>query len=64
MNWHLAELNIAKMKFEPDGSEMQDFNDALDPVNALGEDCEKMVRLPRLSVFPRRSRRLQHKVQL
>ena len=37
MNWRLAELNIAKMIFESDGPEMQDFNDALDPVNALAE---------------------------
>lgn len=37
MSWNLAELNIAKMMFEPDSHEMQDFNDALDTVNALAE---------------------------
>jgi heme-degrading monooxygenase HmoA len=37
MNWNLAELNIAKMMFEAEGSEMRDFNEALDPVNALAD---------------------------
>ena len=37
MNWNLAELNIAKMMYAPDGPEMQGFNDALDPVNELTE---------------------------
>jgi hypothetical protein len=37
MNWNLAELNIAKMKFEPESPEMQDFNDAIDSVNALAD---------------------------
>jgi hypothetical protein len=43
MNWNLAQLNIAKMIFDPDGPEMQDFNDALDPVNALGEASRGFV---------------------
>lgn len=34
MNWNLAELNIAKMMFESESPQMQDFNDALDTVNA------------------------------
>jgi len=34
MNWNLAQLNIAKMMYVPDGPEMQDFNAALDSVNA------------------------------
>jgi hypothetical protein len=37
MNWNLAELNIAKMKFEPESPEMQDFNDAIDSVNTLAD---------------------------
>jgi heme-degrading monooxygenase HmoA len=37
MNWNLAELNIAKMMFEPESPQMQDFNDALDTVNALAD---------------------------
>ena len=32
MNWELAELNIARMMYEPDGPEMTDFNAALDAV--------------------------------
>jgi hypothetical protein len=43
MNWNLVQLNIAKMIFDPDGPEMQDFNDALDPVNALGEASRGFV---------------------
>jgi heme-degrading monooxygenase HmoA len=43
MNWNLAQLNIAKMIYDPDGPEMQDFNDALDPVNALGEASRGFV---------------------
>ena len=30
-------LNIARMKFAPEGPEMQDFTDALDPVNATAD---------------------------
>jgi hypothetical protein len=37
MKWNLAELNIAKMMFAAEGPEMRDFNEALDPVNALAE---------------------------
>ena len=33
----LAQLNIAHMKFAPEGPEMQDFTDALDPVNATAD---------------------------
>jgi len=33
----LAQLNIARMKFVPEGPEMQDFTDALDPVNATAD---------------------------
>ena len=33
----LAQLNIARMKFASEGPEMQDFNDALDPVNATAD---------------------------
>ena len=43
MNWNLAQLNIAKMIFDPDGPVMQGFNDALDPVNALGEASRGFV---------------------
>jgi len=43
MNWNLAQLNIAKMIYDPEGPEMQDFNDALDPVNALGEASRGFV---------------------
>ena len=43
MPWNLAELNIAKMMYAPDGPEMQDFNDALDSVNALAEGSEGFV---------------------
>ena len=37
MSWKLAQLNIARMLYEPDGPEMQDFNDALESVNAIAE---------------------------
>jgi hypothetical protein len=37
MAWHLAQLNIAKMMYAPDSREMQDFNNALDTVNASAE---------------------------
>lgn len=37
MSWNLAAFNIAKMMFDSDGPEMQDFNDALDPVNGLAD---------------------------
>ena len=43
MKWNLAELNIAKMMFDPDGLEMEDFNDALDPVNALADSSPGFV---------------------
>ena len=43
MPWNLAELNIAKMIYAPDGPEMQDFNDALDSVNALADSSEGFV---------------------
>ena len=43
MPWNLAELNIAKMMYAPDGPEMQDFNDALDSVNALADGSEGFV---------------------
>lgn len=43
MTWNLAELNIAKMMYAPDGPEMQDFNDALDSVNALADRSEGFV---------------------
>ena len=33
----LAQLNIARMKFPPQGPEMQGFTDALDPVNATAD---------------------------
>jgi len=32
--WKLAQLNIARMMYAPDGPEMQEFNDAVDSVNA------------------------------
>lgn len=43
MSWQLAQLNIARMKYDPDGSEMDDFNQALDPVNASAEASEGFV---------------------
>lgn len=35
--FHLAQLNIARMKFGWDDPEMSDFMDALDPVNATAD---------------------------
>jgi len=43
MNWKLAQLNIAKMKFEPESPEMKDFNDAIDSVNAWADACPGFV---------------------
>lgn len=37
MEYQLAQLNIARMKFTLEGPEMRDFVEALDPVNALAE---------------------------
>ncbi len=33
----LAQLNIARMRFPPQSAKMQDFTDALDPVNATAD---------------------------
>ncbi len=41
--WHLAQFNIARMKFPVDSAEMADFVNALDPINALGEASEGFV---------------------
>lgn len=35
--WHLAQFNIARMKFAIESPQMAAFVEALDPVNALGE---------------------------
>lgn len=43
MAWQLAQLNIAKMLYAPDSSEMQDFNDALDTVNGSAETSPGFV---------------------
>lgn len=40
---HLAQLNIAKMKYPLDSAQMKDFTDNLDPVNALAEQSEGFV---------------------
>jgi len=37
MNWQLAQLNIARLRFDIDDPEVRDFVDGLDPVNALAE---------------------------
>ena len=43
MKWHLAEQNVAKMRFAADAPEMQDFNNALDMVNAAADTAEGFV---------------------
>lgn len=37
MTWQLAQLNIARLRFDIDDPEVQDFVDGLDRVNALAE---------------------------
>jgi hypothetical protein len=37
MDWSLAQLNIARMKFDADAPQMADFNAALDPVNGAAD---------------------------
>ena len=41
--YQLAQLNIARMKFDMDGPEMRDFNEALDPVNASADSSPGFV---------------------
>ena len=43
MDYQLAQLNIARMKFPLDGPEMRDFVTALDPVNASAEASTGLV---------------------
>lgn len=35
--WHLAQFNIARMRFPIDSAEMAEFVAGLDPINSLGE---------------------------
>lgn len=35
--WHLAQFNIARMRYALDSPEMAEFAAGLDPINALGE---------------------------
>ena len=37
MDWSLAQLNIARMKYDADAPQMADFNAALDPVNEAAD---------------------------
>ena len=37
MSWQLAQLNIARLRFDIDDPEVRDFVDGLDPVNAFAE---------------------------
>jgi len=41
--FHLAQLNIARMKFEPEDPGLKDFMDALDPVNRSAEQSPGFV---------------------
>lgn len=41
--YQLAQLNIARMKFDMESPEMRDFVDALDPVNASADASEGFV---------------------
>ena len=41
--FHLAPLNIARMKFSPGHPGMKDFTDALDPVNASADASQGFV---------------------
>jgi hypothetical protein len=43
MDWRLAQLNIARMKFAADAPEMADFNAALDPVNAAADGSRGFI---------------------
>ncbi len=37
MAWHLAQFNVARMRFPLDDERMRGFTDELDPVNALAD---------------------------
>ena len=43
MTWELAQLNIARMRFELDAPDMKDFVDGLDPVNALADQADGFI---------------------
>jgi len=43
IGYHLAQLNIAEIKYPKDSPEMADFFDALDEINALAEESEGFV---------------------
>lgn len=43
MTYHLAQLNIAQMKYSWDSKEMDDFNRQLDPVNAVADQSPGFV---------------------
>jgi hypothetical protein len=43
MNWQLAQLNIARRRYELTDPKMRGFVDGLDPVNALAEQSEGFV---------------------
>lgn len=37
MEWHVAQVNVARWAVDPDGSEAQAFRDRLGPVNAVAD---------------------------
>jgi hypothetical protein len=39
-NYHIAELNVARLKAPLDSPELKDFVDNLDRINALAESSE------------------------
>lgn len=41
--FHLAQLNIARMNYDWEDPEMQDFTEALDPVNAVADSSPGFV---------------------
>jgi hypothetical protein len=43
VNWQLAQLNIARRRYELDDPKMKGFVDGLDPVNALAEQTKGFV---------------------
>ena len=42
-SWQLAQLNIAKSRYDMDAPEMQGFNDRLDPVNSSADQSPGFV---------------------
>jgi hypothetical protein len=57
-SYHLAQLNIAKMKYSVESAEMSEFVDNLNRINALADsaagfvcDCKATMVMRQASVF-------------